>query len=203
MPFQTGIITLTCSLRHVCLVALLLMCGACARTSIDSTKQPGYQFDQDRLLVIQKITAGPIQQGFQSSWPRLMNACGVKTINEIIPDNSDDTERARNNLHQSIAEHLERYHIRTILRVSEVSTLVRTTGFGTPAGALSYKYEATLQGLDERKLWTSIIELSPNVLVAGGMLGTNTTDMGDILAHDIIQQMKSDGVLMHCPELSP
>ena len=47
------------------------------------------------------------------------------------------------------------------------------------------------------------MDLKPNNLVTGGIYGTNTEDMGKILAHDIVARLRDDGVLVHCPATLP
>ena len=185
--------------RTATLAFLLLACTSCARTNIESLKQPDYQFTSNRLLVIEQLEANPIQQGFTTSFPEFMNACGVKTFTEILPDRTVNTYHSQEPIRNAIATHVQRENIDTVLQISFTSALVKMA-YGAPAGTFSYDYNVTLKNLEDKKLWTSTVTLSPNILLAGGILGTNTKDMGTTLARDIVQQLKNDGVLTHCPE---
>jgi len=98
----------------------------------------------------------------------------------------------------AISSQIRQNNIDTVLQIRQVSKITQTV-YGTPSGALSYKYQATLKNSEGKKFWTSIVELSPNLLLAGGMIGTNTKDLGALLAHDIVEKMLSDGILTHCP----
>lgn len=191
------------TVRHISALLLLALCTDCAsRTSIDSNKQPGYAFTEERLLVIDQSTADPIQQGFQAAFPKAMNSCGVKLVTITLPEKLDDTQEARDKAAGVIHQFVHQYNLKTRLEIRRDSTTIQTI-YGAPAGALSYSYQATMKDSQDNKLWTSIIDLRPNRLVAGGISGTNTASMGEVLAHDIVEKLKDDGVLLKCPDKIP
>ncbi len=214
------------------LALVLVLCQGCdtlfhPTTSVESVKAPEYAGSMKRLFVassnpMNAMTSGtnqPIAGGapfvtnaaFYTSMSNYMQSCGIAFgsiyDNFKQPQGNNGLANASPstynfNYGQAMRQAnrpdlLQQFAPDTILELSNtgVTGSVPRTGPPVLTNIAVIKFDATLiDAVSKNKIWRAQIELYPRN-------GTVEKD-GQVLAHDILQKMKQDGLLASCPAVN-